>query len=118
MRPIADNKIAISLHYAVIVLTLSLVACDGSLDTQDGPTVGTVSGVVCQDVSTLSAVAEVPQAQSAFIQEGKCLALRAPAKVNFVRTVTMPGDGKYSQFEYEDKGKSRKLWIKTSLVRS
>lgn len=99
-----------------LLLATTLMACGGSLDTQDGPTTGTVSGVVCQDVSTLGAVAMVPETRSAFIREGKCVNLRA-AKVNFVRTVTMPGDGKYSQFEYEDKGKTRKLWIRTALVR-
>jgi hypothetical protein len=113
---IATTMIKLARHAAPVLLAAILVACGGSLDTQDGPTSGTVSGVVCQDVSTLSAVATVPESQAAFIREGKCVNLRG-ARVNFVRTVTMPGEGKYSQFEYADKGTSRKLWIKTALVR-
>jgi hypothetical protein len=111
-----NNSMGMKMKLLPALLACMLAACGGSLDSQNGPASGMVSGLVCQDVATLSAAVTVPAAQGTFISEGKCVNLRA-ARVDFVRTVTMPGDGQYSQFEYEEKGKSRKLWIRTSMVR-
>ena len=94
-----------------------LVACGGALDSVEGPKTGAVSGFVCNDLPTLSAGVEVPAIQNTLIKDGKCLHLRTRAQVNFVRTVMMPGDGQYSQFEYVAQGAAQKLWIRTANVR-
>ncbi|MES2625648.1 MAG: hypothetical protein V4628_10240 [Pseudomonadota bacterium] len=101
----------------ILLFVFVACACSKSLDSVDGPQTGNVSGLVCNDLPTLSAALEVPAVQSTLIKDGKCLNLRSRAKVDFVRTVMMPGDGKYSQFEYEADNKTSKLWIRTSNVR-
>ncbi len=87
------------------------------MNSIEGPEAGTVAGLVCDDLAILSAAVEMPAIQGSLVQEGKCLNLRGRVKVEFLRTVMMPGDGKYSQFEYSAKEKTLKLWIKTSNVR-
>jgi hypothetical protein len=102
----------------LLLCVLAVAACSKSLDSIDGPAAGSVAGLVCDDLASLSAAVEIPAIQGKLVAEGKCLNLRNRAKVEFVRTVMMPGDGKYSQFEYSAKDKTRKLWIRTSNVRS
>lgn len=96
---------------------LWLAGCGGSLDTMDGPTTGTVTGLVCNDVATLGAATLVPATAGSLVADGKCLQIRSPARVDFLRTVMMPGDGKYSQFEYHQGNKTLKLWISTAKVK-
>ena len=109
---IAAAKLAV-----VLVFVLATFACSKSLDSVDGPEVGNVSGLVCSDLPTLSAAVEMPAIKDTLVKEGKCRNLRTRVKVNFLRTVMMPGDGKYSQFEYKPEEKNLTLWIKTSNVR-
>ena len=101
----------------VVMGMFAAIACSKSLDSVDGPETGMISGLVCNDLPTLSAVVEMPAIKDTLVKDGKCLSLRSRAKVNFVRTVMMPGDGKYSQFEYKTGDTTRKLWIRTSNVR-
>ncbi|MFP6805883.1 MAG: hypothetical protein VB957_01610 [Pseudomonadales bacterium] len=101
----------------IIALLLSLTglsACGGSLNSLADPERGMVSGLVCNDLPLLLAATE-PAIERALIQEGKCIKIRnyMPREVEFVRTVMMPGDGKYSQFELETEHKTQKMWIQT-----
>jgi hypothetical protein len=121
LREIEMNRVGKTVSVAKCGLTLCLVlvgvACSKSLNSLEGPETGLVSGFVCKDMPVLSAAVEVPAMQSTFISEGKCVNLRSSVSVKFVRTVMMPGDGKYSQFEYAADGKNLKLWISTAKVR-
>jgi len=101
----------------LLIWVLAAAACSKSLDSIEGPATGTVAGLVCNDLGLLTAAVETPAIQGALVQDGKCLNIRNRVKVEFVRTVMMPGDGKYSQFEYGTKQKTQKLWIRTSNVR-
>jgi hypothetical protein len=100
----------------VLLCLLAAFACSKSLDSVDGPEVGMVSGLVCNELPVLTAAMEVPGIQNTLVSEGKCRNLRTRAKVDFLRTVMMPGDGKYSQFEYKAEDKTLKLWIRTNNV--
>jgi len=101
----------------ILACLFATFGCSKSLDSVDGPEVGMVFGLVCNDLAVLTAAVEVPAIQNTLVKDGKCLNLRTRAKVSFLRTVMMPGDGKYSQFEYTAEGKALKLWIRTSNVR-
>lgn len=114
MMTMSNGKMHFALYAAIVA---ALPGCGGSLDTLDGPLSGSVAGLVCIDVSTLEAAAEVPAVADSLVAAGKCLQLRSPAKVDFLRTVMMPGDGKYSQFEYHQGSKTVKLWISTAKVK-
>ncbi|MBQ61650.1 MAG: hypothetical protein CMQ19_06190 [Gammaproteobacteria bacterium] len=94
-------------------LVLAICAgCGGSLDSLDGPKLGRVSGLVCNDLQLLLAAAE-PAVKAALIQEGKCIKIQSYAakQVDVVRTVMMPGDQTYSQFELKDGRGQPKMWI-------
>lgn len=104
-------------HFLILCIAISGVACSDNLNSLDGPSSGTVSGLVCNDLPSLTAVFEFPIIRDTYISEGKCLRLPRRKGVKVVRTVMMPGDGKYSQFETKVSGKTKKLWIKTSSIR-
>jgi hypothetical protein len=116
MKNFMNIRTIAGMRGALLVWLFAAAACS-KLDSIDGPEAGSVAGLVCDDLAVLSAAVEVPAIQSKLVQEGKCLNIRNRVKVEFVRTVMMPGDGKYSQFEYAAKEKTLKLWIKTSNVR-
>ena len=103
--------------YLLLCIAISGVACSDSLNSMDGPKSGTVSGLVCNDLPTLAAVSEVPAIRNSLISEGKCSNLTRRAGVKVLRTVMMPGDGKYSQFETTVRGNTKKLWARTSYIR-
>ena len=108
-------KIKVSL---LLCIALTGVSCGRNLNSLDGPSSGTVSGLVCSDLPSLTAVNEFPTIRDTFINDGKCLRLRRQSGVKVIRTVMMPGDGKYSQFEAIVSGNTKKLWIKTSSIRN
>src|SRR5688572_19665633 len=117
MKNFMNISAKVGMRGFLLAWLFAAVACGGSLDSIDGPEAGSVAGLVCDDLAILSAAVEMPAIQGKLVQEGKCLNIRNRVKVEFVRTVMMPGDGKYSQFEYSSKEKTLKLWIKTSNVR-
>ena len=102
----------------VLALLLAMPACSKSLQSHQGPTAGLVTGLVCDDLSSLAAVNEVPEVGAILVREGKCMNLRSAARVHFIRTVVMPGDGEYSQFELLENQRLLKLWIRTELVKA
>ena len=103
---------------AALMLTAALADCDGSsLNSLDGPESGLVYGLVCTEVASLNAAAEVPASQAALVSDGECTILRTPVTVKFVKTVMLPGTGKFSQFEYPVQGKNRRVWISTAKIR-
>ena len=104
--------------YLMVAMLVVMAGCGESLESHHGPATGLVSGVVCDDLTTLTAVNEMPSVGKTLIQEGKCLNPRNAEKVNFIRTVVMPGDGEYSQFEYQARDKLHKLWIRTEKVKA
>jgi hypothetical protein len=104
--------------FTVAAMAMFCVSCGQSMDSMGGPETGTVTGLVCSDLPVLKAVLEVPETAGVLIKDGKCLRINGNAKVAFIRTVMMPGDGKYSQFEYQQDKKTYKLWISTDDVRS
>lgn len=104
-------------HGLLLLCVFAVAACSKALDSIEGPSTGTVAGLVCNDLGLLTAAVATPAIQGALVQDGKCVNIRNRVKVEFVRTVMMPGDGKYSQFEYSAKQKTQKLWIRTSNVR-
>lgn len=77
----------------VLYIAISGVACSDQLNSLDGPKSGTVSGLVCNELPTLTAVVEVPAIRGTFISEGKCLNLSRRVGVKVLRTVMVPGDG-------------------------
>ena len=101
----------------LILLVSSMAGCGGDLNSLAAPEEGMVSGLVCSDLPLLLAATD-PTVKQALIQDGKCVKIRSymAQKVKFVRTVMMPGDGKYSQFELEVKNKIQKMWIPTIRV--
>ncbi len=117
MKNFMNIRAIVDARGLLLIWLFAAVACSKSLDSIDGPAAGSVAGLVCDDLAILSAAVEMPAIQGRLVQEGKCLNIRNRVKVEFVRTVMMPGDGKYSQFEYSAKEKTLKLWIKTSNVR-
>lgn len=104
-------------HFFTLCIALSGVACSDNLNSLDGPSTGTVSGLVCGDLPSLAAVYEFPIIRDTYISEGKCLRLSRRAGVKVIRTIMMPGDGKYSQFEADVSGNTKKLWIRTRDIR-
>ena len=92
-----------------------LVSCSNSLDTLDGPKSGKASGLLCDQLEVLAAAADSSVLEM-MTASGRCLKFTNPKQVTVVRTVMMPGDGKYSQVR-SDQGKDRKLWIKTSSIK-
>lgn len=102
--------------FALCVAILG-VACGDNLASLNGPTSGTVSGLVCSDLPSLTAAIEFPIVENTFISEGKCLKLSRRKGVKVLRTVMLPGDGKYSQFEIVLGGNTTKLWIRTKSIR-
>jgi hypothetical protein len=117
MKNLMNFRTKVGMRGVALVWLFAVAACSKSLDSIDGPEAGSVAGLVCDDLAVLSAAVEMPAIQGKLVQEGKCLNIRNRVKVEFVRTVMMPGDGKYSQFEYAAKEKTLKLWIRTSNVR-
>ncbi len=105
-------------HSLSSMLIVVILGCDGSLNSLEGPEEGMVSGLVCNDLPLLLAAVD-PTVKRALIQDGKCLDIRSymAKKVRFVRTVMMPGDGRYSQFELEVKRKVQKMWIQTARIK-
>jgi hypothetical protein len=104
--------------FTVVATAMLCVSCGQSMDSMGGPETGTVTGLVCSDLPVLKAVLEVPETERILVKDGKCLRINGNAKVAFIRTVMMPGDGKYSQFEYQQGDKTYKLWISTDKVGS
>ena len=104
-------------HILILCIAITGVACSDNLNSLDGPKTGTVSGLVCNDLPTLTAVFEFPAISNAYISEGKCLRLPRRVGVKVLRTIMMPGDGKYSQFETIVSGHTQRLWIKTSDIK-
>lgn len=102
----------------LFLLILTCAACNKSLNTLDGPSTGTVSGLVCSSLPLLSAALESPISRSALVSQGQCMDLNRPEKAEVIRTVMMPADGKYSQFTIKVSGKIQKLWIQTSKIRN
>lgn len=100
---------------SVLLATVFAASCERSLDSIEGPVVGTVWGVACNDLATLNALVDVPAMESSFIKAGTCQHLQGD-KVKVVRTVQMPGSGKYSQLELAAQGTTRKLWVATSKL--
>lgn len=100
-----------------LIMLLCISACGDSLNSQKGPKSGLVTGVVCIDLPTLAAAMEMPAVQGTLVSEGKCLKLDRSEQVKVLRTVMMPGDGKYSQFELASKGSMKKMWISTAKLR-
>ena len=99
-------------------MAVTLASCGDSLNSLAGPETGQVYGLVCTDVASLSAAVEQPASQAVLVSEGDCTILRTPANVKILKTVMMPGSGKYSQFEYGVQGKTKRLWISTARVRA
>ncbi|MBQ76196.1 MAG: hypothetical protein CMQ20_14415 [Gammaproteobacteria bacterium] len=104
--------------FAVGLIVIACTACGGSLDSLEGPKSGKVSGLVCNDLQLLLAAAE-PAVQYALIEQGKCIKIRSYAakQVDIVRTVMMPGDQKYSQFELKEGAGQQKMWIPTARIK-
>jgi|GEM_PF-6505282 len=100
----------------ILLLCCSIVACGRSLDSLEGPEQGQVSGLMCNKLPTLTAALEMPVSQSALISEGHCIHLPYSVQVNVLRTIMMPGDGKYSQFTIKVQGKDTEMWIQTSKI--
>ncbi len=102
---------------ASLLVLLTCTACDGSLNSLGGPKKGLVSGLVCHDLPLLTA-AHDPLVRRALLAEGKCIRIRSYMKqeVRIIRTVMMPGDQKYSQFELADDDRVEKMWIPTSRI--
>src|SRR5688572_27600287 len=103
MKNFMNIRTMAGMRGGLLVWLFAAAACSKSLDSIDGPETGTVAGLVCDDLAILGAAVEMPAIQGKLVQEGKCLNIRNRVKVEFVRTVMMPGDGKYSQFEYTAK---------------
>jgi hypothetical protein len=101
-----------------LLLTLCCFAgaCSRSLDSLEGPEHGQVSGLMCNKLPTLTAALEMPVSQQALISEGHCVRLAYSEKVDVIRTIMMPGDGKYSQFHITLEGKPNTMWIRTSEI--
>ena len=93
---------------------LLLSSCGGDLNSVAGPSSGKVSGLVCNDLPLLSAARD-SVARRALVQQGSCREIRAyqAKQVEVIRTVTLPADGKYSQFILQ----GEKLWVQTSRIR-
>lgn len=95
---------------------LALSACERSLHSLDGPFVGLVTGLACNEIAALEAVAMLPAASRQLVREGKCVELRRPREVQVLRTVELPGQGRYAQFELVENAGTRTLWtIATSI---
>ena len=100
----------------ILMICFSIAACSRSLDSLEGPARGRVSGLACNKLPTLTAALEMPISQSALIDEGHCFWLAYSEEVEVIRTIMMPGDGKYSQFTITLQGRNTTLWIKTSEI--
>lgn len=94
-----------------------LAGCSDSLHTLDGPKSGKASGVLCDELEVLTAATDSTVLEM-MTASGRCFKFTNSKQVKVIRTVMMPGDGKYSQVSYSDKGKDRKLWIKTSSIKA
>lgn len=103
--------------WSVLVMLATVAGCGGSLNSMDGPESGMVYGLVCTEVASLTAATEIPASQAALVSDGECTILRTPVNVKIVKTVMMPGNGKFSQFEYPVQGKARRVWISTAKIR-
>ena len=99
-----------------VILVMSCAACSKSLNSVEGPQAGKVYGMACVDLASLAAATEMPAIQSQLVKEGKCFSIGSSLQVHVLKTVMMPGDGKYSQFEYPDGGRHHTLWIATDKV--
>lgn len=99
-----------------VLLCCSFVSCNRSLDSLEGPEHGRVSGLVCNKLPTLSAALEMPVSQSALISEGHCTNLPYSMEVDVIRTVMMPGEGKYSQFTIRLQGQELTMWVQTNRI--
>jgi len=111
-----EDSSAARFSYSLVML-LCISACGDSLNSQKGPQSGLVTGVVCIDLPTLAAAIQMPAVQGTLVSEGKCLRLERSEQVKILRTVMMPGDGKYSQFELASKGSTKKMWISSARLR-
>lgn len=100
---------------ATAVVLSMIASCERSLDSVEGPVAGTVWGVACIDLATLNALRDVPEMEGKFIKNGSCQSLHGD-KVKVLRTVHMPGTGKYSQLELADQSSVRKLWVASSKL--
>jgi len=100
----------------ILLLCCGIVSCNRSLDSLDGPRQGRVSGLLCNDLPTLTAALEMPISQPALIDQGHCIRLPYSEEVDVIRTIMMPADGKYSQFTITVQGKKSEMWIKTSEI--
>lgn len=100
----------------VLILCCSILSCNRSLDSLEGPEHGRVSGLLCNDLPTLTAALEMPASQPALIDQGHCIRLPYSEEVDIIRTIMMPADGKYSQFTITVQGKKSQMWVKTSEI--
>ena len=100
----------------ILMLFCSIASCNRSLDSLEGPKQGRVSGLICNKLPTLAAALEMPVSQSALISEGHCTRLAYSEEVKVIRTIMMPGDGKYSQFTISLQGRNITMWIRTSEI--
>ncbi len=101
----------------LLLLCCAISACGRSLNSLEGPDQGWVSGLICKQLPTLTAALEMPTSQSALIGAGHCVRLAYGQQVAVLRTIMMPGDGKYSQFTIALDGEEATMWIKTSELR-
>ena len=94
------------------------VGCDSnSLDSLEGPSSGKVSGLLCDDLEILTAAQDSTVLQM-MIGSGKCVKIPSTKakQVQVIRTVMMPGNGKYSQVEVNNESGTKKMWIKTASI--
>jgi hypothetical protein len=77
-----------------------------------------VQGLVCTDIAILQAGEEVPETKGYLVEKGSCQDLRGVAQATMIRTVEMPGKGRYSQFELDDSSVTGKFWIRTEKIRA
>ena len=101
----------------IFLLFILLMACDGgnSLNSLNGPKTGKVSGLMCDKIENIAAAREKDIFREALISKGHCMERSSWVKVEVVRTVMMPADGKYSQIIWPKDDK--KYWVRTEEIR-
>lgn len=104
------------LFRCLLLAPVLLSGCNKSLDNLGGPEAGQVQGLVCNDIATLQAVEEVPATKAHLVQQGMCVDLRSPTLARVIRTVEMPGRGRYSQFTL-GAAPGDTYWIRTDRIR-
>lgn len=104
---------------SLLLLSAALLCsgCNKSLDNLGGPEAGQVQGMVCSDIATLQTAEEFPVTRAQLLQQGKCVELRSSALAKVIRTVEMPGKGRYSQFTLDGAAPGGKFWIRTDRIR-